>query len=165
LKTLFIALRALLYAAGFVLLWVWLAGRVQRYDGHLGFPLPGWLIPVGWVLAVAGAAAVASCLAGFVMRGRGTAAPFDPPRAFVSSGLYRYVRNPMYLGAALVLAGYALIARSPSILMLALALLTAAHLFVALVEERSLERRFGQSYRAYCAATRRWIPRRPKKTP
>ena len=163
-KTIFIALRAALYAAGFVLLWGWLAQLVRRYDAPLGIGLPAWLAPIGWPLAAAGLLAGLSCIGAFVLRGRGTAAPFDPPRDFVAVGPYRYVRNPMYVGGALLLAGYGLTQRSGAILLLAVVLLVAAHLFVALVEEPGLEERFGASYRNYRATTNRWIPRFSRRT-
>ena len=163
-KTLFVALRATLYAAAFVLLWGWLAQLVRRYDATLGIGLPAWLAPTGWPLAAAGLLVGLSCIGAFVLRGRGTAAPFDPPRDFVAVGPYRCVRNPMYVGGALLLAGYGLTRRSGAILLLAAVLLAAAHLFVVLVEEPGLEERFGASYRNYCAATNRWIPRFSRRT-
>lgn len=161
-KTLGIALRAALWASGFVLLWGYLAVEVRRYDANLPFRLPAWPAPFGWVLAAAGAALAAGCVGLFVVRGRGTAAPFDPPRVFVARGPYRYVRNPMYLGAGLVLAGLALAERSASVLLLALGMLLVAHLFVRFVEEPGLERRFGESYEAYKRTVSRWTPRRPR---
>jgi protein-S-isoprenylcysteine O-methyltransferase Ste14 len=163
LNTLFIAFRAALYAVGFVLLWIWVAGAVRPYDSRLGIETPARLAPVGYPLLALGALLVLACLSLFVLRGRGTPAPFDPPRTFVAAGPYRYVRNPMYLGAWLLLAGFGLVRRSPSILLLSLALLLAAHLFVVLVEEPGLARRFGESYEAYRRTTNRWIPRRPER--
>lgn len=163
-KTLLIALRATLYAAGFVLLWGWLAQFVRRYDVSLGIRLPAWLAPIGWPFVAAGLLLGLSCIGAFVLLGRGTAAPFDPPRNFVAVGPYRFVRNPMYLGGALLLAGYGLTQRSGAILLLAAVLLGAAHLFVVRFEEPGLEERFGESYRAYCATTNRWLPRRPRRT-
>lgn len=162
-KTVFIALRAILYAAGFILLWGWLARFIRKYDAPLGIRLPAWLAPAGWPLAVAGALAGLSCLGAFVLQGRGTAAPFDPPRDFVAAGPYRFVRNPMYLSGGLLLAGYGLTQRSGAILLLAAALLGIAHLFVVLVEEPDLAERFGASYGDYRATTNRWIPRRPRR--
>ena len=82
-------------------------------------------------------------------------------RRVVSGGPYRFVRNPMYIGALLTLIGAALWLQSPGILVLAAAGLLAAHLLVVLVEEPSLEKRFGESYREYRSNVRRWLPRRP----
>lgn len=101
-----------------------------------------------------------SCVALFVVRGEGTAAPFDPPRRFVASGPYRFVRNPMYLGAALVLSGFGLYSRSPSVLGLVALAALFVHLFVVLVEEPGLESRFGEGYRDYKVRVKRWSPHR-----
>jgi protein-S-isoprenylcysteine O-methyltransferase Ste14 len=160
-KTLWIALRAALYTTGFIFLWGWLAYRAHLQDGRLGLTLPEWLAPFGIGLMAVGAVIALACIATFVVRGRGTPAPFDAPRAFVASGPYRWVRNPMYVGGFLILAGYALCAGSVAALGVAFGMLLAAHLFVLLYEEPTLERRFGDSYRAYRRSTRRWIPGPP----
>ena len=107
-----------------------------------------------------GAALALACGAAFVVAGRGTPAPFDPPRELVPVGPYRFVRNPMYVGAAALLMGFGLFERSLAILALAVAGLILAHLFVVFAEEPGLERRFGDSYRSYKASVRRWIPGR-----
>jgi protein-S-isoprenylcysteine O-methyltransferase Ste14 len=161
LSSVWIAARALIYASAFLGAWAWLAYEAHLRDVPFGFPLPAWLAPVGIVLMVIGAALTAACVATFVVRGQGTPAPFDPPRAFVASGPYRWVRNPMYIGAFLLLAGYALCAVSFAALLVPLALLGAAHVFVVLYEEPVLEKRFGESYREYRRTTPRWIPRPP----
>lgn len=161
-KTAWIALRAAVYATAFVFLWAWLATWAHRQDAALGMWLPEWLAPIGVVLMIVGAALTIACVAAFVVRGRGTPAPFDAPREFVASGPYRWVRNPMYVGALLLLLGYALCAGSVAALGVPLVLLLAAHAFVLLYEEPTLEARFGESYRAYQRATPRWIPRPPR---
>ena len=158
-KHLFVAFRAVLYGAGFVLFWGWLASGARKYDARLGIELTSSWKTVGIVLMIPGALVVLACVASFVFRGRGTPAPFDPPVLFVPTGPYRYVCNPMYIGAALFLAGYGLWEGSVSIALLSLVLLFAAHAFVLLVEEPGLERRFGESYLAYKRATNRWLPR------
>lgn len=160
-RTLFIALRAVLYMAGFALLWGWLALDVRRYDRRMGVSLPPGSGALGLVLMSVGALLALACVWTFVVRGRGTAAPFDPPRVFVPSGPYRYARNPMYVGAWLVLAGFGLTQLSVSILLLSLLLLLVAHLFVVFAEEPGLARRFGASYLQYKSSTNRWIPRIP----
>jgi protein-S-isoprenylcysteine O-methyltransferase Ste14 len=159
--SLWTAVRALIYASAFLGAWAWLAYEAHLRDVPFGFSLPGWLAPLGIVLMMLGAVLTVACVVTFVVRGQGTPAPFDPPRTFVASGPYRWVRNPMYIGAFLLLSGYALCAASFTALLVALAMLAAAMLFVLVYEERSLERRFGESYRAYRRATPRWIPRRP----
>ena len=160
----FVAVRSVVYAAAFIALWTWLALTVRGFDASLPFRLSAWLRPVGALAAVAGAVLALLSIATFLTRGRGTPAPFDPPRVFVASGPYRYVRNPMYVGAALAMLGAGLAVSSPSIVLLALGFLILMHGFVVLYEEPALEARFGDSYRAYKASVHRWrlrIPERP----
>lgn len=153
----FTLLRGLVYSAGFVWLWAVIALAVRRVDGSLPLTLPPWLWPVGVALTAAGALVAATCIATFIVRGRGTPAPFDPPRAFVVSGPYRYVRNPMYIGAASVIVGVGLALRSPSIVLLAAAFLAIMHLFVVIHEEPTLGRAFGESYQQYRSTVHRWL--------
>src|SRR4051812_35174317 len=108
----FTILRGLVYSAAFVWLWTWLTLAVRPFDARLAVTLPLWLRPVGFVIAAAGALLAGLCIATFVTRGRGTPAPFDPPRDFMASGPYRYVRNPMYVGGAAVILGAGLIVAS-----------------------------------------------------
>lgn len=152
-----LTLRAALYSVAFVLLWWWLAASVRPFDARLPFSIPVWARPLGLILVLAGALLVLWCIGTFVARGRGTPAPFDPPREFVAVGPYRYVRNPMYIGAFGVLVGAGLTVRSPSILGLAVLFLLLVHLLVLLYEEPSLARRFGDSYLRYKASVHRWI--------
>jgi protein-S-isoprenylcysteine O-methyltransferase Ste14 len=163
-KTLFVAIRAILWASGFILLWGWLAMSARRYDARLEIELPPAARIPGVVLMIPGALLAFACIASFIVRGRGTPAPFDPPRVFVATGPYRYVRNPMYVGAAVFLLGLGLFERSPSILILSAISLAGAHLFVLVYEEPALEDRFGASYLAYKRDVRRWIPRRPRSS-
>jgi protein-S-isoprenylcysteine O-methyltransferase Ste14 len=158
----FTIFRGLLYSAGFVWLWTWVALQVRSYDAKLAVTLPLWLRPVGFVLAAAGALLAGACIATFVTRGRGTPAPFDPPREFVVSGPYRFVRNPMYIGAAFVILGAGFILSSPSIAGLAFAFLLIMHLFATLYEEPTLAAKFGAGYEQYRASVPRWLIRKPK---
>jgi protein-S-isoprenylcysteine O-methyltransferase Ste14 len=105
-----------------------------------------------------GAAIYFWCLWDFATAGRGTPAPIDPPTALVVRGLYRYVRNPMYLGVLSIIAGWVLLFGSLPVLEYGIGVALLFHLFVVLVEEPLLRRRFGASYDAYCRAVRRWIP-------
>ena len=154
-------IRTVVYMTGFVVLWGWLALGVRRYDPAFGFEIPDWAPLLGLALMAVGGAVALTCGFFFATHGRGTPAPFDPPREFVAVGPYRYVRNPMYIGAFLVLGGFGLVERSPSVLLLAAAAVVLAHLFVVLVEEPGLESRFGDSFRAYKRSVRRWLPRLP----
>src|SRR5262249_44185966 len=159
-KTLFIAVRATIFGAGFVLLWGWVAlGLRDRYDPALRFALPDWARDLGVVLMLTGGIVALSCIVTFVTRGEGTPAPFDPPRKFVAVGPYRYVRNPMYVGAFLVLLGFGLFEKSPAILLFTLPWFVLAHLFVIVYEEPHLRATFGQTYEQYCQAVGRWLPR------
>jgi protein-S-isoprenylcysteine O-methyltransferase Ste14 len=161
---LFVAVRALVYGAVFISLWGWVVLRVRLIDLDRRRFLPFWTGFVGVAALVVGAVVVLSCVVFFVVRGNGTQAPFDPPKEFVASGPYRLVRNPMYLGALLVVSGYGLYARSPSVLVLTVLMAVLVHLFVVFGEEPGLARRFGESYAAYCRATNRWIPRLERRT-
>jgi len=157
-RTLFIALRALVYVTGFVLLWGWVALRVRSYDPSLGVPLPGWLAIPGILLAAMGGVLTLACVGVFIVRGHGTPAPFDAPREFVAAGPYKYARNPMYVGALTLLTGLGLYLHSVSIVLLCLALFLFVHLFVLFYEEPTLRRQFGATYQKYCEAVPRWIP-------
>ena len=161
-KSFFVAVRALLWSTGFVLLWGWLAVSALRYDGVLGVELPAVLRPLGILVGALGALLCLACIATFIVRGRGTPFPLDPPVVFVPTGPYRYVRNPMYIGGALVLAGYGLLQGSASVLLLSVGFLLIMHFFVLFLEEPGLERRFGGSYVAYKNAVNRWLPRTPR---
>jgi protein-S-isoprenylcysteine O-methyltransferase Ste14 len=160
---LFAALRGLLYASGFVLLWGWIVVSVRPLDSRLALSIPAWMQVPGLMIAALGGVLALACVVAFGVVGAGTPAPFDAPRTFVATGPYRYVRNPMYLGAAAVLIGVGLMLRSPSTLGVALCFVALAHAFVVLYEEPSLEHRFGQSYRQYKDVARRWLPRRPRR--
>jgi protein-S-isoprenylcysteine O-methyltransferase Ste14 len=114
------------------------------------------------VLAAIGVSMVVWVSVAFVRRGKGTPVPVDPPRQFVAAGLYRFVRNPMYSGAILAILAEAAFFRSGRLLLYAAVLWLALHAFTVLLEEPQLERRFGDTYRAYKARIPRWIPRLPQ---
>lgn len=160
-KMLFIALRAAMFATGFIFLWGWVAlGLRHRYDTTMGFALAAWARALGVALMAAGGAVAFACIATFVTRGEGTPAPFDPPRKFVAAGPYQFVRNPMYIGGFTVLFGFGLYEQSLAILVFTLPWLLLAHLFVIVYEEPHLRATFGTPYDAYCRSVRRWLPRR-----
>ena len=158
-KTLFLALRSVIYMSGFLLLFAWIALRVRVFDLRFGITLPAATKIPGIILGSLGAILVLACASVFISRGRGTPAIFDAPRAFVAIGPYRYVRNPMYIGGLALLLGFGLYERSISILLLALLLFALVHLFVLHYEEPTLTRKFGSSYQEYLRAVCRWIPR------
>ena len=159
-KTLFVALRAAFFSAGFVVVWGWVALSLhRRYDTSLGFALPGWTSALGIALMAAGGTLAFACITTFVSRGGGTPAPMDPPRKFVAAGPYQFLRNPMYIGGFFTLAGFGLYERSPAILFFSLPWLLLAHLFVIFYEEPHLRHKFGSPYDAYCHSVPRWLPR------
>jgi protein-S-isoprenylcysteine O-methyltransferase Ste14 len=122
----------------------------------------GLLELVAIPLAALGAAMIVWVSAAFVRLGHGTPVPIDPPTTFVAAGLFRYVRNPMYVGVLTVLLAETIFFRSLPILIYALAIGLALHVFLVAFEEPQLKRRFGDSYVRYLAATPRWIPRLPR---
>jgi protein-S-isoprenylcysteine O-methyltransferase Ste14 len=95
----------------------------------------------------------------FVVKGRGTLMPAVPTERLVVSGLYRYVRNPMYIGVITTLAGEALLFRSRHMLEYALVVWAIMHLFVCLYEEPRLTHTYPDSYRTYRNNVPRWFPR------
>jgi protein-S-isoprenylcysteine O-methyltransferase Ste14 len=107
-----------------------------------------------------GTAILLWCIWDFARVGRGTLAPVDPPKELVVEGLYRYARNPMYLGVLILLLGEATWFESVALLEYAVGWFVVIHLVVVLYEEPALRRRFGESYEAYCRSVRRWLPGR-----
>ena len=116
-----------------------------------------WL--VGALVIVIGAALLGMCFAGFIFDGRGTPAPYDPPRRLVTGTLYRRVRNPMYLAVLTILVGEAVAFASWLLAAWAAAVAVIFHLFVILYEEPSLRARFDGAYEDYMRQVPRWIPR------
>jgi protein-S-isoprenylcysteine O-methyltransferase Ste14 len=125
--------------------------------------LQSWtpLHALGVLLMATGASILFWCIWDFAAEGRGTLAPVDPPKQLVVQGLYRYVRNPMYLGVLLVLVGETALFRSPAMLQYTLIWFIVVNLFVVLYEEPSLKSRFGDSYERYRHSVHRWLPTRP----
>jgi len=157
---LFATVRSLFYASFFVALWWWVVRSSRPLDAHFPSPvLPAWLAVPGAILAALGVVLALWCVTAFALVGKGTPAPFDPPREFVAVGPYRWVRNPMYLGAVAVICGAGLWLRSIAALGVAVLFIVLAHAFVLLYEEPSLEQRFGESYLRYKTAVGRWLPR------
>jgi len=137
---------------------VWWAGAV-RVGWGAPEPLATLVVLLGLALLAAGLGLVVWTVGLFVARGEGTLAPWDPTRRLVVGGPYRHVRHPMIGGVACVLAGEAVLLGSPP-LALWLALVVAANaVYLPLVEERGLERRFGAEYDAYRANVPRFLPR------
>jgi len=162
----FILARALTYGTLFAgLLLVLVPARLLERSGMVRPAELGAVEVAGLAIAAAGAALALWCVLPFVVVGRGTPAPFDPPRRLVDRGPYRWVRNPMYLGAALALCGAALLFRALPLAGYAGLFLLAAHLFVVRYEEPTLARLFGADYQAYRGQVGRWWPRRRRSQP
>src|SRR5215472_13407276 len=113
----------------------------------------------GLLLTSVGTIFLLVCIWEFVAYGRGTLAPVDPPKQLVVRGLYKYVRNPMYLSVLVVLVGEGLLTRSLGLFEYALGWFVWINLVVLLYEEPALCRAFGASYQAYSASVSRWLPR------
>lgn len=155
-----VVFRAVAYASAFVgFFLVFLPARVLSWSG-IARPAAA-TVPrfAGTALVAAGAALASWCVLAFAFVGKGTPAPFDPPRRLVVRGPYRFVRNPMYIGAGLALGGAALFYESAALLGYTALFLLVSHLMVIGYEEPTLRRTFGADYVAYCAQVRRWWPR------
>lgn len=133
---------------------------------------PWWILtrsgasphPIVWPAAlsiVAGAGLYLWCAWEFAVVGRGTPGPWDAPRRFVAVGPYRWVRNPIYIAAGLVIGSEALLFMSLELLLYLVVFALGVHLFVVGFEEPTLHRRFGDEYEQYRRTVPRWIPRRP----
>ena len=95
----------------------------------------------------------------FLVKGRGTPAPIDPPKELVATGFYRYVRNPMYVGVLAIIIGHFLWFRYWNLLIYAIVVFIAFNTFVTYYEEPTLKRKFGAAYEDYLKKVPRWIPR------
>ncbi len=115
---------------------------------YLAFPL--WLL---------GGATILWCFWDFTFKGHGTPNPLDPPAELVATGLYRYVRNPIYVGVLSILIGHFLWFQSIWMLAYAVVAFLGMHLFVIVYEEPKLKEKFGVVYENYCKSVPRWIPK------
>ena len=154
-----LALRSLLWA---ILLPGVVAGYVPwRYFGlsQVILQLSDPLSLLGLACAACGVLLLATCIVEFARSGRGTLSPVDPPRHLVVRGLYRYVRNPMYLAITLILLGESAVLHSGTLVIYWACFFAAANLFVIVYEEPYLRSRFGVPYEAYTKQVGRWIPK------
>jgi protein-S-isoprenylcysteine O-methyltransferase Ste14 len=120
---------------------------------------------IGLGCMAAGTGLLLACIREFAGRGRGTLSPLDPPTHLVVSGLYRYVRNPMYLSVTTIVLGELLLTLSRGLLAYWLIWFTAVNLFVMGYEEPTLREQFGEEYARYTRAVGRWLPRVPARRP
>jgi protein-S-isoprenylcysteine O-methyltransferase Ste14 len=130
-------------------------------DWRLAPPLLGFF-PfriVGVLMIAAGLPVLLDSFARFAIQGLGTPAPVAPPQHLVVTGLYRYVRNPMYVAILLLVFGQGLFFGSVGVLEYGVVLWLGFFAFVVLYEEPALRRKFGKEYEEFCAHVPRWIPR------
>lgn len=133
----------------------WLTGwQVQT-------PLPFWAPAriLGAVLVAMGLIVIVSAFARFVTEGIGTPAPAAPPQRLVIGGLYRYVRNPMYVALLSAVIGQALLLGKPALLVYAAVVFATVYSFVRLYEEPVLAGQFGADYDTYRQSVPGWLPR------
>lgn len=154
----FALVRTLLVGTVFLSIWLyWLPLWFARLEGVTLAPRNAW----AWPIFALGCGLSFWCAMEFALRGRGTPAPFDPPRRLVITGLYRWVRNPMYLGMAVMLIGETLLLpqiwREMAVMIAILSVVVAV--LVVKKEEPDLRRLFGADYQEYCRQVPRWIPR------
>ena len=136
--------------------WLLLQSGVGRVE-------PGPWRFLGIPAVAAGLAIYGWCARDFAVRGRGTPAPWDAPRRMVVGGLYRRVRNPMYIGILSIIAGEAVFFGSAPLLAYGFLVFLAFHQRVVRYEEPTLRHAFGDSYDAYCGSVGRWLPRRARR--
>lgn len=127
-----------------------------QLDRSIGLPQV-----LGMVIAALGISMILWVGATFVRRGKGTPIPIEPPKRLVINGLYRYVRNPMYVGAVLIVIAEGIYFGSWLLLLYAAGLWAMLHLAMVIFEEPQLKRRFGKEYEQYMAVVPRWLPRLP----
>ncbi|MES0101708.1 isoprenylcysteine carboxylmethyltransferase family protein [Mesorhizobium sp. M0019] len=120
--------------------------------------LPGF-VPVGWLLVVPGTAILLHAFARFALEGLGTPAPVAPTERLVVGGIYRHVRNPMYIAVLSIVLGQALLFSSWTVAAYLVIAAAAMISFVRLYEEPTLARRYGDEYEAYRRAVPGWLPR------
>jgi protein-S-isoprenylcysteine O-methyltransferase Ste14 len=154
----FAVVRTLIVGTLFLSIWLyWLPLWFAHLEGTSLAPRNRW----AWLIIAPGFAVSFWCAMEFALRGRGTPAPFDPPRRLVITGLYRWVRNPMYVGMGVMLIGEALlfpqIAREMAAMIAVLWIVVT--ILVVRFEEAVLNRMFGEDYVDYCQKVPRWIPR------
>jgi protein-S-isoprenylcysteine O-methyltransferase Ste14 len=128
---------------------------------RLAPPLLGWTATrwIGVGLFLTGLPLFLTFLGRFVLEGHGTPAPVAAPERLVMGGAFRRVRNPGYVAVVAMVVGQGLLFGSRAVLVYAVGLALAFHLFVVLYEEPTLRARFGEEYAAYCRRVPRWIPR------
>jgi len=122
-------------------------------------PASVWAVVLAFFAFAVGGAIYARCVWDFATFGRGTPLPIDAPKKLVVRGLYRYTRNPMYVGVLTVILGWVLLFPTGMLVGYAMLVGIGFHLVVVLYQERHLRHAFGDEYDAYCSRVGRWLPR------
>ena len=139
------------------------AGLVPWWISHWRLEAPFFGMPlflfVGGMLIALGVAGLLDSFVPFAVQGVGTPAPVFPTRHLVITGLYRYVRNPMYVAVVSIIVGQGLVLGNLTLLEYGGLVWLLFHLFVVLYEEPTLRASFGSEYKGFCAEVPRWIPR------
>jgi len=151
------ALRSILFfilAPGMVAGYIPLA--LLRGGPHVETGVLAWLAPPLWVIGIT---ILLWSFWNFLVQGRGTPAPIDPPKELVAVGFYRYVRNPMYVGVLAIILGHFLWFGYWNLLVYAVIVFLFFNAFVTYYEEPTLKRKFGAAYEDYLKRVPRWIPR------
>jgi protein-S-isoprenylcysteine O-methyltransferase Ste14 len=118
----------------------------------------GILVPGVFVMLI-GVVLLLLCVRDFYVSGKGTLAPWDPPKKLVIVGLYRHMRNPMYVGVLTLVLGWSMLLTSPAIMLYAFVLAIGFHVMVVTHEEPWLQSQFGGEWEQYCSEVDRWLPR------
>ena len=127
-------------------------------DGETNLERPWQLHTyLGIIVFALGLIVMLRCILQFALEGKGTLSPIDPTKRLVVRGLYRYSRNPMYVGVMMILIGEAIITKSATLWIYLSIIFLAFNLFIMLREEPRLRKVFGEEYLLYCQKTRRWI--------
>ena len=155
----FIIVRAIVYGTLFIgLVLIYVPAQLLSWSGIIRPATIEAPQIIGMIVGAIGALIALWCVFIFATIGKGTPAPFDLPHRLVLRGPYRFVRNPMYIGAGFALAGAALFYESILLLLYLCLFFLVTHLFVIWYEEPTLLRMFREEYEVYCRSVRRWLP-------
>ncbi len=127
--------------------------------GHINFDwtVVSWSHAAGFLFFIPGFCVMLHCISYFAVKGRGTLSPADPTKKLVTSGLYRYSRNPMYIGVLMMLLGEAMFFTSLMLVAYTMCIFAVFHVFIRFFEEPRLLKAFGNEYLLYQKQVRRWL--------
>lgn len=137
-----------------ILIPFWLSGKSIKEVFEQPF---AWYHFSGFLIFAAGSVIMLICVASFAIRGKGTLSPADPTKKLVVSGLYRFSRNPMYVGVAMMLIGESIFFQSYIVGAYALLVVISFNIFIVFFEELRLLNDFGNEYKEYTKKVRRWL--------